>query len=71
MVDLAPFLYLALVVVLVPGLAVAGTCFLMGSYIYRKFSGRSRDPVSALTSEEWERPGIGTPLDIYPQPGNV
>ena len=71
MVDLAPFLYLALVVVLVAGLAVAGTCFLMGSYLYRKFSGRSRDPVSALKSEEWKRPELRTPLDFSPQPGNV
>jgi hypothetical protein len=71
MVDLAPFLYLALVIDLVAGLVVAGICFLVGSYLYRKFSGLFRDPVSTLKIEEWKRPEIRTSLGISHQPGNV
>ena len=71
MVDLAPFLYLALVIDVVAVLVVAGICFLVGSYLYGKFSGRFRAPVSTLKSEEWKRPEIRTPLDISPQPGNA
>ena len=71
MVDLAPFLYLALVVVLVEGLALAGICFLVGGYLYRKFSDRSREPVSIYASERSKRPETRTPLDISPQPRNA
>ena len=71
MVDLAPFLYLALVIFLVEGLVVVGICFLGGRHLYRKFAGRFRDPVSTLKSEERKRPEIRTPLDIFPHPGNA
>ena len=71
MVDLAPFLYLALVVVLVQGSSLAGICFLVGRYLYRKFSDRSREPVSTHMSEHSKRPEIRTPLDTSLQPGNA
>lgn len=71
MVDLAPFLCLALVIDLVAGLVVAGICFLAGSYLYREFSGRYRNPVPSLKSEECKRPETRAPLDIFPLPGNV
>ena len=71
MVDLSPFLYLALVIDLVAGLVVAGICFLVGSYLYRKFSGRFRIPVPTFKSEERKRPETRTPLDTFPLPGNA
>ena len=71
MVDLAPFLYLALVIDLVAGLAIAGICFLAGSYLHRKFSGRFRNPVPILKGEERKRPETQTPLDVFPLPGNA
>ena len=71
MVDLAPFLYLALVVVIVEGLVLAAICFLVGRYLYRKFSDQSRVPISTHVSEQQKCPEIRTPLDISPQPGNA
>jgi hypothetical protein len=71
MVDLAPFLYLALVIDIAAGLVVVGGCYLVGSYLYRTFSGRFREPVSTLTSEECMHPELRTPLDVSPQLENV
>ena len=71
MVDLAPFLYLALVIDLVGVLVVACICFPVGSYLYRRFSGRFRDPVSTLKSGERKRPQMHAPQGISPQPGNA
>jgi len=71
MVDLAPFLYLALVIDIAAGLVLAGICFLVGSYLYREFQFRFRNPVSSLKGDEWERPETRTPLGISPHPGNA
>ena len=71
MFDLAPFLYLALVIDLVAGLLVAGICFLVGSYLCRRFSGRFRDTVSTIGRKEPNRPEIRRPLGISHQPGNA
>ena len=71
MVDLAPFIYLALVIDVVAILVVACICYLLASYLYRTFSSRFRDPVPTLMSGECKRPEMHTPLDISPQPGNA
>ena len=71
MVDLAPFIYLSLIVVLAEGLVVATICLLVGRYFYRKFSDRSREPISTQVSEGQKLPQIRTPLDIPPQPQNA
>ena len=69
MVDLAPFLYLALVIDLVAGLVVAGICFLVGSYLYRKFSAGSgsRSPPSRVRSASVQR--HGRRWTLFPCPG--
>ena len=71
MVDLAPFIYLALVIDVVAILVVACICYLVGSYLYRTFSAQFRDPVSTLKSGQRKRPEMHTPLDISPQPRNA
>ena len=69
MVDLAPFLYLALVIDVVAILVLACICYLVGSYLYREFQFRNR--VSTLKSGERKRPEMRKPLDISPQPRNA
>jgi len=71
MVDLAPFLYLALIVDIVAVLVAAGICFLVGSYYYRTFSGRFRVQVSTLKRDACKHPEIRRPLDIFAQPRNA
>ena len=71
MVDLAPFIYLSLVVVFAEGLVVAAICFLVGRYLCRKFSDRSRESISTQVREGQKHPEIPTPLDIPPQPQNA
>ena len=71
MFDLAPFLYLALVIDLVAGLVAAVLCFLVGSYLYRRFSGRFEDAVTTIEKRERNGPEIRRPIGISPQPRNA